>query len=145
MENNTLIIETLRALGFEPEQEEERKVLWRFEYEKFDLLYVDVEEDRSILHIAMPNIYEITDYNRTAVYEAICNTYFPFTKLKIVGNYVWVIYEHYLATDENIEQVLKHIISHIPATALAFFKNIENFDIENKIDELIEDTNYEMY
>lgn len=94
------VLKALSALGFISEEIE--GFGYRFDYEGLTLIYSVDEEDSKCVTLIAPDVFDISDDNRTAVLEAmvkLCG------KMKYVqphimfDNQVWLNYQYY--TNDN--------------------------------------------
>lgn len=114
MENNVdisaIVVKSLRELGFELEEYGPSGYL--FELEGLHFIYVADNDDAEFLQIAVPAVFEISDENADEVHALMqkVTADLKFIKALQVGNYVWLSYEHYLMSTDNIKGVLTHMI-----------------------------------
>ena len=131
MNNKEKVLETLRSMGFD--LKEVGNDSYMFSYEDTNILYTPFEEDENFLHLAIPFIFGVTDENREAVLEAIHDTslFIKYSKINIMyQSTVWAVYEHYLYTTDNLEELLEHIIKLLLLTVVTFYKKINGEEIE---------------
>lgn len=138
MNQKEIILKQLRSMGFEPEEEE--GLGYVFKYDEMSLLYMP-DDDENFLRIIIPNIYDVTDENRVAVLEAMQETscIVKYTKVNIMyESLVWAVYEHYLVSEENLEDLIEHMVRALMATVAVFHKKVNGDEIEAELDKLLE-------
>lgn len=131
-----IIFEQLSAMGFEPTELGE--IGYAFSYDDLNYLYMPQDGDEQFLRIAIPQMFEVTDENRIAVLEAMHDTssILKYTKMCIMyETSAWAIYEHHLSVNENLSDILEHIIRTLAATAYIFYQKMYG---ENVVESLME-------
>lgn len=131
------ILEAFEQLGFNLTEVE--NLGYAFSYEGINYLYLKNDDDEEFLNISVPGIYEMDDENM-ATYHAVCekiNSLRKYVKSYTFGNSLWIFYERALTGDENLVEVIRHMILHL-AAALVFAhkikKEIENGDSDDDND-----------
>lgn len=125
MKQKEIVLEQLRAMGFELIEVEDMGYI--FKYEGVNFLYMTDDEDDKFLRIAIPHLFEVTQENRTAVLEAIHETslILKYVKLFVMcDTAVWAVYEHYLLSADNLPQLLEHILRGLETAVEVFYKQI---------------------
>lgn len=120
------ILNALSALGFIPEEIEDFG--YRFEYEGLTVLWPihDCEEAQCV-NLLVPDVFDITEENRMAVYEAMVKLS---CKMKYVqpqiagGTEVWLNYQHFIGDGEVTPDILEHMIRVLAASTTSFHKII---------------------
>lgn len=140
MKYNEIILETLRSMGFEltPVTDD----CYHFSYEGINYLYLLDEDDENFLRMAISNTFEVTDDNRMEVLKTVheTNLMLKYAKLNIMyETEVWVNYEHYLVSSENMEKLLEHIIKVLKTAAVVFTVKVNGEDIENTVNGDVQD------
>lgn len=123
------ILEAFEQLGFNLTEVE--NLGYAFSYEGINYLYLKNDDDEEFLNISVPGIYEMDDENM-ATYHAVCekiNSLRKYVKSYTFGNSLWIFYERALTGDENLVEVIRHMILHL-AAALVFAHKIKE-EIEN--------------
>ncbi len=136
MNQKEMILDQLKAMGFEPV--ELGDVGYVFKYEDTDFLYMTDGDDEQFLRIVIPFLYEVTDENRTAVLEAMHNTslLLKYAKMYIMDETtVWAVYEHRLSAADDLSDLLEHIIRVLEAAAHVFHKKINGEEVLDSFDE----------
>lgn len=119
------VLKTLRSIGCEPEREE--NVGYSFKYEMLVILYLPDVSDENILHFVLPNIFSVTEVNKDAVLRAMyeVTSSMKHVRFTIIGNTsLSVTYEHYLVSEENLEEVLRHMVKAVSHASYEFTKVI---------------------
>ena len=122
-----LVLSTIEELGFSVKCDDFGYV---FEYEKVFVLYLPDEDDENFLRFALPNIYDITEENKPFVLEVVneTNIALKYSKTCAYDDCVCVYYEHRLFGGEHMEDVIRHILLVLQATAFLFLRKIEGDD-----------------
>lgn len=131
------IMEAFAQLGFNLTEVE--NLGYAFSYEGINYLYLNSDDDEEFLNISVPGIYEVDEKNATT-YLAVCekiNSLRKYVKAYTFGDSLWIFYERALIGDENMEEVIRHMILHL-AAALVFAhdvkEKIENGDSDDNND-----------
>ena len=130
MNQKEIIIDQLKAMGFEPTELED--VGFVFKYEDTNYLYMPDDDDEQFLRIVIPYLFEVTDENRVAVLDAMqeTNLMLKYAKVCIMyENDAWAIYEHRLTSTDNLAELLEHIIHVLEAAAHVFYKKLNGEDV----------------
>ena len=131
------IMEAFAQLGFNLTEVE--NLGYAFSYEGINYLYLNSDDDEEFLNISVPGIYEVDEENATT-YLAVCekiNSLRKYVEAYTFGDSLWIFYERALIGDENLEEVIRHMILHL-AAALVFAhdvkEKIENGDSDDNND-----------
>ena len=88
------------------------------------------EDDENFLNISVPGIYDLEENNKetyNALKEKI-NSTLKYIKAYTLGGSLWLFYERDLLGNEDLEEVIRHMILHL-AAALMFARDaIEKID-----------------
>ena len=136
MNQKEIILDQLKAMGFEPI--ELGDVGFVFNYEDMNYLYMPDDDDEQFLRIVIPHLFEVTEENRVAVLDAMHETglMLKYAKVCIMyENAAWAIYEHRLASTDNLAELLEHIIRVLEAAAHVFYKKINGEDVMGRSEE----------
>lgn len=123
------VLKALSALGFIPEEIE--GFGYRFDYEGHTLIYSEDEEDTKCVTLIAPDVFDISEDNRTAVLEAmvrLCG------KMKYVQphimfeNQVWLNYQYYTNDNEVTATLIEHMIRVLAFSTITFHKIINGDD-----------------
>ena len=136
MNQKEIILDQLKAMGFEPI--ELGDVGYVFKYEEMNYLYMPDDDDEHFLRIVIPQLFEVTDENRVAVLEAMHDTglMLKYAKVCIMyENAVWAIYEYRLTSTDNLAELLEHIIRVLEAAVHVFYKKINGEDVMGRSEE----------
>ena len=109
------ILEAFSDLGFKLEETE--GMVYSFNYEGQNLLYLYNENDEEFLNIAMPSLIEVEEDKMLqicALLEKI-NSTVKYVKAYTFGNIVWLFYERELFGEEDLMAVISHMILHLEA------------------------------
>ena len=123
------VLKALSALGFIPEEIE--GFGYRFDYEGLTLIYSEDDEDSKCVTLIAPDVFDISEENRTAVLEAmvkLCG------KMKYVQphimfeNQVWLNYQYYTNDNEVTAPLIEHMIRVLAFSTITFHKIINGDD-----------------
>ena len=123
------VLKALSALGFIPEEIE--GFGYRFDYEGLTLIYSEDDEDSKCVTLIAPDVFDISEDNRTAVLEAmvkLCG------KMKYVQphimfeNQVWLNYQYYTNDNEVTTTLIEHMIRVLAFSTITFHKIINGDD-----------------
>ena len=122
------ILAAFENLGFNLEDNE--SLGFSFIYEGINYLYMYNDDDEDFLNISVPGIYDLEEDNKegyNALKEKI-NSSLKYVKAYTLGKGLWLFYERDLLGNEDLEEVIRHMILHL-AAALMFARNsIEKID-----------------
>ena len=123
------VLKALSALGFIPEEIE--GFGYRFDYEGLTLIYSEDDEDSKCVTLIAPDVFDISEDNRTAVLEAmvkLCG------KMKYVQphimfeNQVGLNYQYYPNDNEVTAALIEHMIRVLAFSTITFHKIINGDD-----------------
>lgn len=118
------VLTALSALGFIPKEIE--GFGYRIEYEGLTIIYTVDDEEAKCITLTAPDVFDISDDNRTAVLEAMAKLC---GKMKYVQphimfeNQVWLNYQHYLGKNEVTQELIEHMV-HVLAISTITIHNI---------------------
>jgi hypothetical protein len=98
-----------------------------FSYEGLTCFYEWDDDDDDFLRLSLPKIYDVTDDNRALLLEIIndVNQTVKYTKTCIYQDSVWIYYEQYRVTQEQLEEQLEQAIRALQATLFEFHHFID--------------------
>ena len=117
-ENLGFNLEDIESLGFS------------FNYEGINYLYMYNEDDEDFLNISVPGIYDLEEDNKegyNALKEKI-NSSLKYVKAYTLGKGLWIFYERDLLGNEDLEEVIRHMILHLAAALMFARDSIEKID-----------------
>lgn len=123
------VLQALSALGFIPEDIE--GVGYKFAYEGLILIYSEDDEDTKCVTLIAPDVFDISDDNRTAVLEAMAKLC---GKMKYVqphimfDNQVWLNYQYYTNGNDVTDALIEHMIQVLAFSTITFHKIINGDD-----------------
>ncbi len=108
------IFSAFRALGFELEEVGESGY-YLFHYEGHNFLYLYDENDEEFLCLALPGVMEFDEENANQIYCLMdkLNGTVKYVKANLIHGDVWLSYEREIITDENLEDVISHMVMHL--------------------------------
>lgn len=132
--NKNEVLETLEVMGFDIEEVPDFGYI--FKYEGLTLLFMP-DDDENFLRFAVPNVFDVTDENRSFVLEVIndTNMTIKYSKVCAYGEQVWVFYEYRLIGDGELEEIIGHSLLLLRATVALFHRKVEGEDIEDLVEE----------
>lgn len=135
MKQKENVLNQLQSMGFDPI--EIPGLGHRFEFEDVNYLYMPDDDDERFLRIAIPRLLDVTDANRVAVLNAMQETgqVVKYSKVCMMYEAPWAIYEHRLSSSEDLDDLLEHIIHLLKITASLFCKKAMGEDIDFPSDE----------
>lgn len=117
-ENLGFNLEDIESLGFS------------FNYEGINYLYMYNEDDEDFLNISVPGIYDLEEDNKEN-YDALkekINSTLKYVKAYTLGDSLWIFYERDLLGNEDLEEVIRHMILHLAAALMFARDSIEKID-----------------
>ena len=122
------ILAAFENLGFNLEDNE--SLGYHFYYEGINFLYMYNEDDEDFLNISVPGIYDLEEDNKegyNALKEKI-NSTLKYVKAYTLGDSLWIFYERDLLGNEDLEEVIRHMILHLAAALMFARDSIEKID-----------------
>ena len=122
------ILAAFENLGFNLEDNE--SLGYHFYYEGINFLYMYNEDDEDFLNISVPSIYDFGKYNKEK-YEELkekINSTLKYVKAYTLGDSLWIFYERDLLGNEDLEEVIRHMILHLAAALMFARDSIEKID-----------------
>lgn len=117
-ENLGFNLEDIESLGFS------------FNYEGINYLYMYNEDDENFLNISVPGIYDLEEDNKEN-YDALkekINSTLKYVKAYTLGKGLWLFYERDLLGNEDLEEVIRHMLLHLAAALMFARDSIEKID-----------------
>ena len=117
-ENLGFNLEDIESLGFS------------FNYEGINYLYMYNEDDENFLNISVTSIYDLEKDNKEK-YEELkekINSTLKYVKAYTLGDSLWIFYERDLLGNEDLEEVIRHMILHLAAALMFARDSIEKID-----------------
>ena len=125
---NEKILAAFENLGFNLEDIE--SLGFSFNYEGINYLYMYNEDDEDFLNISVPGIYDLEEDNKEN-YDALkekINSTLKYVKAYTLGDSLWIFYERDLLGNEDLEEVIRHMILHLAAALMFARDSIEKID-----------------
>ena len=122
------ILAAFENLGFNLEDNE--SLGYHFYYEGINFLYMYNEDDEDFLNISVPGIYDLEEDNKEN-YDALkekINSTLKYVKAYTLGDSLWIFYERDLLGNEDLEEVIRHMILHLAAALMFARDSIEKID-----------------
>lgn len=122
------ILAAFENLGFNLEDNE--SLGFSFNYEGINYLYMYNEDDEDFLNISVPGIYDLEEDNKEN-YDALkekINSTLKYVKAYTLGDSLWIFYERDLLGNEDLEEVIRHMILHLAAALMFARDSIEKID-----------------
>lgn len=136
MRQKEVILEQLKAMGFEPV--ELGDIGYAFKYEDLTYLYMPDEDDEQFLRITIPHLCDVTEEKRREILEAVHETglMLKYAKVCIMYDATWAVYEHRLRSTEDLTELLEHMIWILEAAADVFYKKLNGEEVNIGLDQL---------
>ena len=122
------ILAAFENLGFNLEDNE--SLGYHFYYEGINFLYMYNEDDEDFLNISVPGIYDLEEGNKEN-YDALkekINSTLKYVKAYTLDKGLWLFYERDLLGNEDLEEVIRHMILHLAAALMFARESIEKID-----------------
>lgn len=122
------VLKALRSLGFMPE--EIKDFGYSFDYDGLTLIYTLDDEDSMCITLAAPDVFDISDNNRTEVLEGmvkLCGDMNYVQPYIVFEDQVWLCCQHYTDGKEVTATLLEHMIN-VLAFSTIKFRRIMNGD-----------------
>ena len=122
------ILAAFENLGFNLEDNE--SLGYHFYFEGINFLYMYNEDDEDFLNISVPSIYDLETDNKEK-YEELTekiNSTLKYVKAYTLGDSLWIFYERDLLGNEDLEEVIRHMILHLAAALMFARDSIEKID-----------------
>lgn len=125
MKTSEMVFDYLKRQGLQPEFDD-RNNIW-FKYQMRNFLYFNNDEDQAFINLTMPRIYDVTDDNRLAVFEAIneVNETTKVVKLTVAGDSVWCATEIMMDSTPELDDLFPRLLGILMTSQQKFYKNIE--------------------
>lgn len=109
---NEKILNALNNLGFETEKL--GQFGYGFDYEGIHFVWID-SDDEELLTIAIPGVLDKGDNSGLRFYQLMdkLNSVLKYIKVNEYGDSMWLFYERQIIGEEDLEQVLPHMIVHL--------------------------------
>lgn len=106
------VLNALKNLGFETEGL--GQFGYGFDYEGNHLVWID-SDDEELLTLAVPGIMDKEENNELRFYQLMdkLNSVLKYIKVNEYGDSMWLFYERQIIGEEDLEQVLPHMIVHL--------------------------------
>ena len=124
MKTSELVFNYLKEEGLVPKYDNDNI---RFKYQMLNFLYYNNDEDAAFINLTLPCIYEVTDDNRLAVFEAMneVNETTKVVKLTIAGNQVWCATEILTDTTPELDDLFPRLLGILLTSRKKFYEKIE--------------------
>lgn len=106
------VLNALKNLGFETE--ELGQFGYGFDYEGVHFVWIG-SDDEELLTLAIPGVLDKEDNSELKFYQLMdqLNSLLKYIKVNEYGDSMWLFYEREIIGEEDLEQVLPHIIVHL--------------------------------
>lgn len=127
------ILNALKYLGFEVEELDDAG--YHFQYEGINYLYMYNDNDENFLDLAIPAVHDIDETNELDCYRMMnsINSTLKYVKAYSLENSIWLYYERELSGDEDLYNLLTHMILSLHGT-YSFFAGISSDSDDNPTD-----------
>lgn len=125
MKTTELVFNYLKEQGLVPKFNDRGNI--EFKYQMRNFLFFNNDEDNQFINLTMPRIYDVTDDNRFAVFEAIneVNETTKVVKLTVAGDSVWCATEIMMDSTPELDDLFPRLLGILMTSQQKFYKNIE--------------------
>ena len=125
MTTSERVFEYLKYQGLVPEFDDRKSI--RYKYQMKNFFYINNDNDPPFINLTLPNIFEVTDDNRMAVFEAIneVNENTKVVKLTIYKNQVWCATEIMLDSTPELDELFPRLMNILMIAQQKFYDIIE--------------------
>lgn len=126
MTTSERVFEYLKYEGLVPEFDDKKSI--RYKYQMKNFFYINNDNDPPFINLTLPNIYEVTDDNRMAVFEAIndVNESTKVVKLTIYKNQVWCATEIMMDSTPELDDLFPRLMNILMIAQQKFYDIIGN-------------------
>lgn len=120
-----MVFDYLRNQGLVPEYDANGNI--RFKYQMLNFLYFNNDNDSAFLNLTLPRIYDVTDDNRLAVFEALneVNENTKVVKVTIANDSVWCATEIMMDSTPELDDLFPRLLNILISARNKFYKAIE--------------------
>lgn len=124
MKTSEMVFNYLKGQGLMPEFDDRNNIIFKYQMRTF--LYFNNDEDEQFFNLTMPRIYDVTDDNRLAVFEAInqVNETTKVVKLTIAGDSVWCATEIMLDSTPEMDDLMPRMLGILMNSQQKFYNEI---------------------
>lgn len=124
MTTSEMVFDYLRNQGLVPQYNQSGNITFKYQMRSF-LFFVD-DDDAAFFNLTLPRIYEVTDDNRLAVFEAIneVNENTKVVKLTIANDSVWCATEIMMDTTPELDDLIPRLLGILLTSREKFYKAI---------------------
>jgi len=124
MKTSEMVFNYLKSQGLMPEFDDRNNIIFKYQMRTF--LYFNNDEDEQFFNLTMPRIYDVTDDNRMAVFEAInqVNETTKVVKLTIAGDSVWCATEIMLDSTPEMDDLMPRLLGILMNSQQKFYNEI---------------------
>jgi hypothetical protein len=124
MKTSEMVFNYLKSQGLMPEFDDRNNIIFKYQMRTF--LYFNNDEDEQFFNLTMPRIYDVTDDNRMAVFEAInqVNETTKVVKLTIAGDSVWCATEIMLDSTPEMDDLMPRMLGILMNSQQKFYNEI---------------------
>ena len=125
MTTSEMVFNYLKNEGLVPEYNSNGNI--QFKYQMLNFLFFNNDEDAAFINLTLPRIYDVTDDNRYAVFEAIneVNETTKVVKLTIANDSVWCATEIMMDSTPELDDLVPRLLRILLNSREKFYKAIE--------------------
>lgn len=125
MKTSEMMFEYLKEQGLVPRYNDNGNIAFKYQMRNF-LFFVD-DNDSAFFNLTLPCIYDVTDDNRMAVFEAMnqVNENTKVVKLTIANDSVWCATEIMMDTTPELDDLVPRLLGILLTSRDKFYKAIE--------------------
>lgn len=111
--NNEPITGILEQLGCNPEYMD--NIGYIFQYSGYEGLYIPQKSGTDVIRFAFPKLARVDQDSKDSIMECInmANSMVTESKFTIMGNEVWLIFERFIADNEDYLAITAHILENL--------------------------------
>lgn len=120
-----MVFDYLKNEGLVPQWDDQKNI--RFKYQMKNFLYFNNDSDSQFINLTLPRIYDVTDDNRMAVFEAAneVNENTKVVKVTIAGDNVWCATEIMMDQTPELDDLFPRLLGILLTAQQKFYKAIE--------------------
>ena len=125
MKTSEMMFDYLKEEGLVPRYNDNGNIAFKYQMRNF-LFFVD-DNDSAFFNLTLPCIYDVTDDNRMAVFEAMnqVNENTKVVKLTIANDSVWCATEIMMDSTPEMEDLVPRLLNILLTSRDKFYKAIE--------------------
>ena len=125
MTTSEKVFQYLKEEGLVPQFDSKGNINYKYQMKNF--YYINNDDDPNFINLTLPNIYEVNDDNRYAVFEALneVNETTKVVKVTISSDSVWCATEIMLDSTPELGDLFPRLMNILITSQQKFYKFIE--------------------